>query len=73
MGNCCKSMPDIKADVKVEGNKCFNMKKMLCCDCDDDTCLSSCKSSCCIVNNVTNNTFESPEIKTRELKKSKTI
>lgn len=53
MGNCCKAMPDVKAvaDIKADGNKCFNLKKMLCCDCDDDTCISS----CCVIQNITNN------------------
>ena len=73
---CCmskKNVPDVEANIEVKGNKCFNLKRMLCCDCDDDNCLSVCKSSCCVVNNITNNTFESPESQKRQLKKSHTI
>jgi len=75
MGNSCckKAVPDVEANIK--NNRCLNLKKILCCkgancfDCDNDTCLSS----CCVIQNVTNNTFESPECKKRELKKSHTI
>lgn len=61
MGNCCKSMPDGKAvaDIKVEGNKCFNVKRMLCCDCDDDTCISS----CCVIQNISNTVEKELELK----------
>ena len=56
MGNCCanKPMPDIQADVKVDGNKCLNVKKMIfnctgscaqLCDCDNN--------NCCVTNNTT--------------------
>lgn len=71
-------MPDVDIKPDIKNNKCLNLKKMLfnCCKngcLDNDTCLSSFKSSCCIVNNITNNTFESPPItQKRELKKNNT-
>ena len=66
---CCfskKSVPEVEIKPNIEGNKCFNLKKMLCCDCDDDTCISS----CCVIQNITNQIQNEIESKSKSENKS---
>ena len=52
MGNTCmKKFPDV--EIKIDGKKCVNLKKLLCCNSkclEDDECVLN----CCVVQNITN-------------------
>ena len=71
MGNCCakKPMPDIQADVKVEGNKCLNIKKLFF-NCKGSSCCGDCDEnsiSCCSTTII-----QTPPPPKRQLSKSQT-
>jgi hypothetical protein len=46
-----KKIPDVS--IEVDGKKCINLKRMLCCNSkclEDDECVLN----CCVVQNITN-------------------
>lgn len=60
MGACCsnENLPKVDIDVKIKGNRCLNIKRMLCCkganccDCDNDSCTSNCCTTTIVNENV---------------------
>ena len=59
MGNCLtKKIPDV--EIKIDGKKCVNLKKLLCCNSEcleNDTIISN----CCIIQNITNDAVAPPK------------
>lgn len=63
MGACCskKNVPEVEIKPDIKNNKCLSLKDMLCnCfDCDNDTCISS----CCVIQNISNQVEKEVELK----------